>query len=324
MSGIPFENALKQSRAFGAIKADVKNGMGHAYLAVCADDDLLDSFFTLVAAACNCATGDACMTCAGCRKVLHGNDPDIYHVNLERKTIKVEDVKELLDGVYIRGLSGRKLYFVHRADLMNPASQNKLLKTLEEPPANVTLFLGVPNEQGLLETVRSRVRSIYIDSFDEQTIFDELVAMGKDEDRSAIAAACCDGMPGKALLIADSAEYAAHYQNAISLLSNLDKSGDVLKMSGAICAQKNVEEFLNVLSIIIRDMMVVKHGEDLAASLRLSGDIALLSQKFSERALAECLYLVNGARKKMKLNVNLTATADALLFGMLEARHKWQ
>ena len=39
--------------------ADIKKGLGHAYRIVCADDDLTDSFLTLVAASVFCANKNA-------------------------------------------------------------------------------------------------------------------------------------------------------------------------------------------------------------------------------------------------------------------------
>lgn len=324
MSELLFEKSLRASRAYELMLADIKKGLGHAYRIISADDDLADSFFTLVAAAVFCSEGDACLDCAECRKVLHRSHADVLHFNLERADIKKDVVADMVESVSVRGLSGKKLYIVHRADLMNATAQNKLLKTLEEPPEGVTFFLGVANDLSLLETVRSRSRAVYLDSVDEGAIYEELVALGKDERTAAVAAACSDGMPGKALLIADSPEYVGYYDSATALLSRLNKSSDVVELSPAVQAVKNTGEFLNVLSIIVRDMLVFKHDPALATSSKLSADIGALSQKYSDRALAEILSAINLVRKKLDLNVNLQASIDSLLFKMLEVKHKWQ
>ncbi len=324
MSELLFENILKSSRAYELMLADIKKGLGHAYRIVCADDDLTDSFLTLVAASVFCANKNACLSCAECRKVLHMSHADVIHVNKERAEIKKETISDLVSSVEMRGLSGQKLYLVHRADLMNLAAQNKLLKTLEEPPEGVTFLLGVANDLSLLETVRSRSRAVYLDGFDEKAIYDELVSMGKEEHSAAVAAACSNGMPGKALLIADSSEYVGYYDAATSLLTRLNKSSDIIELSPAVQAVKDMDEFLDVLSIIIRDMLVYKHDPALSTAGLLGGDIPALSAKYSDRALAEILSAINLVRKKLSLNVNLQATIDSLLFKMLEVKHKWQ
>lgn len=324
MSELPFEKSLRASRAYEIMLADIKKCIGHAYRLISADDDLADSFALLVAATLFCPTHDACLSCAECRKVLHMNHADVVHVNSERADIKTDSAKELLSSVAERGFSGKKLYVIHRADLMNVATQNKLLKTLEEPPEGVVFLLCVANDMSLLETVRSRSRALYLDSFDERTIYEELLALGKDEHSAAVAAACSDGMPGKALLIADSSEYAGYYDAAIALLSRLGKSADILELSPAVQAVKNVDEFLNVLSIIIGDMLTLKRDPSSPKAVQPGGDISALCEGYSERALAQILFAINGVRKKRSLNVNLQASIDSLLFTMLEVKHKWQ
>lgn len=104
----------------------------------------------------------------------------------------------MLDTIAVKPLSDRKVYFVHRADLMNAQAQNKILKTLEEPPKDVTIFLGVANEASMLATIKSRTRNVYIDLFDEETIYNSMLALGLDDQMSAIAAACSEGQLGKA------------------------------------------------------------------------------------------------------------------------------
>ena len=324
MSELFFENALRGSRAYALMRSDIERGLSHAYMVISADDELTDSFFTLCGMTLFCQNGDACGECAECRKVLHSSHADIIHVNVERSDIKRDDVMELVGSVAVRALGKRKIYFIHRADLMNAVSQNKLLKTLEEPPENVTLFLGVANERAMLATVRSRTRAIYLDSFDESVIYDELIRLGKDEKAAAVASACSDGMPGRALLIADSPEYVSYYNGAVALLEGLNRSSDVADMSARVCAVKDIDEFLNVLSIIIRDMIIFKHSPEKTMSGQLGGGLEALSAKYGERALAAILFEINNVRKKLKLNVNLQASIDSLLFSMLEVKHKWQ
>lgn len=54
MSDITFEKALRSSRAYGLIRNDFSSGLGHAYMVVSPDDEIVDEFFTLVAASVYC------------------------------------------------------------------------------------------------------------------------------------------------------------------------------------------------------------------------------------------------------------------------------
>lgn len=323
MSGLVFEKALRGSRAYSLLQNDLKSGLSHAYIIASGDDDVVDEFFMLAAMAIYCENAhSACCDCAECRRVLHATHADIFHINEKRDKIKVDDVTDMLSTVFIKSLSGRKLYFIHRADLMNVQAQNKLLKTFEEPPADVTVFLGVANESAMLDTIKSRARAIHIDLFDKDTVYDAMRALGCDENMSAVAAACSEGMLGKARKIATSPEYSSLYDEALSLMDGLDRSTDVARFDGKIANSDNVGAFLDVLSIIIRDMMIVQDQPDMVLSKHVSQKIAALANKYSQKALAKILYLINDTRRQLSLNVSALSAIDNLLFSALEVRHK--
>lgn len=323
MSGLVFEKALKASRAYSLIQNDIKSGLSHAYIISSDDDDVVDEFFTLAACAIHCENSNsACLECPECRKILHGNHSDVFHINVKREKIKVEDVNNMLSSVYIKALSGRKLYFIHRADLMNAQAQNKLLKTFEEPPANVTVFLGVANESAMLDTVKSRARTIHIDVFDKETVYSAMLALGCDGELSAVAAACSEGMLGKARKIATSPEYAELYRSALNLMRGLNRSSDVLKYDGSVANESNIGAFLDVLSIIIRDMLVIQSRPEMLLSKHVTGEIAALAEGYSPLALAKILAIINDTRRQLSLNVGALSAIDNLLFSILEVRHK--
>ncbi|UKI52131.1 MAG: hypothetical protein L6V79_01025 [Clostridium sp.] len=130
---IEFQDALKKSRAYNLIKHDIDTGnLSHAYMVISPDVFAVQNLFRLIACAVYCK--DACTTCPVCKKVLNGNHADVKFINEDGKKIKVEDVAALIEDTETKPFeSDNKLYFVNSADKMNPAAQNKLLKTLEEP-----------------------------------------------------------------------------------------------------------------------------------------------------------------------------------------------
>jgi DNA polymerase-3 subunit delta' len=65
--------------------------------------------------------------------------------------------RALIEPVYrAASLRHGKVFIVDEAELLNPAGQNLLLKTLEEPPGHNTIILVTASEDRLLPTVRSR------------------------------------------------------------------------------------------------------------------------------------------------------------------------
>lgn len=319
MSLVTFEDVLKASRAYNLIRNDFSLGLGHAYMVVSSDDEIVDEFFTLIAATVFCQTKSACGNCAACKTVSHNNHPDVYHFNRGGTAVKVSDVKELSSSADLKSVSGNKLYFIHRADLMNVAAQNKLLKTLEEPPQGVSIFLGVANESAMLGTIKSRCRRVYMDVFDDKTVKNALLELGCDQKIASVAAACAEGQLGRAQIIARSADYAAIYSSAVDLLARLRKSTDVLALSKTDALLNRTDEFLDVLSIILDGIIDVKEGRETGVA-----DAVELSSLFSARAAAECVGVINNERKKLALNVNKQAVIDNLLFSFLEVKYKWQ
>lgn len=318
-----FESTLRASRAFGIVSKNIERGAGHAYMLVSPDDEAVKEFFTLAAAAVFCPD-HGCLNCTECHKILTDNHPDVINVNAERAKIKVQEIKDMISDVSVKSLSGTKAYFVYRADLMSPDAQNKLLKTLEEPPAGVTIFLGVANEAGLLDTVKSRCRRIYLDIFDRGTVRDALIKLGCGEETASVAAACSDGQLGKARRMALSAEYAGYYSDALALLETLRRSADVLSAEAVPSLAKDPAEFLKILTVAVRDVMTAKTGGKLYFGENVCARLRALAERYSLRALALAVQSINNTQKKLYYGVGSAAAADRLLFDILEVRHTWQ
>lgn len=305
------------------LQSDFRLEVGHAYMLVSPDDEIVKEFFTLLASTIFCETKSACMHCNECGKVVHDNHPDVVVINRNAENIKVEVVRDMTKDASIRSLSGTKIYYIHRADLMSAASQNKLLKTLEEPPKGVTIFLGVSNESAMLDTIKSRCRSVYLDVFDNETVRQAMLDLGCSEDVASLAADCSEGQLGKAYKIAKSPSHAELYSSAITLLKGLSRSTDVVALDHSPALIKHTEEFLDVLSIILRDMLAVKGGNQIL-SRHVGMQIRSIADGFSSKALSEIILIITEARRKLSLNVSVQAVTDSLLFSILEAKYKWQ
>ena len=323
MSQPVFADTLKHSRAYKLLQGDFHHELGHAYMLVSADDEVLKEFFTLIASTVFCTNKTACMDCNECARVVHDNHPDVVVINGKGEAIKVDAIREMTEDAGIRSFSGTKLYYIHRADLMNVNAQNKLLKTLEEPPKGVTIFLGVSNESAMLDTIKSRTRQVALDIFDNETVKNAMLALGCTDEIATLAADCSEGLLGKAHKIALSPDYANLYSSALTLLKELNRSTDIVALDRIPELNKKTDEFLNILSIVLRDMLAAKSNNPVL-SRHVGLEIRNIAEGFSAKAIAESILIINEARRKLSLNVNLQATIDSLLFSILEAKYKWQ
>ncbi|MFW6336482.1 MAG: ATP-binding protein [Phycisphaeraceae bacterium] len=118
----------------------------------------------------------------------------------------VDVVREhLVEPVYRRPQVGRgKVFVVEEAELLNPASQNALLKTLEEPPPETTLILITTREERLLPTIRSRCQRQAFVPLPDDAVADYLDQHGELEGRLRDwAIAFSAGSLGRAKLVLD-------------------------------------------------------------------------------------------------------------------------
>ena len=101
--------------------------------------------------------------------------------------------------------SRRKIYSIRDAEKMTREAQNALLKTLEEPPAYVVMFLLTSNVQMLLPTIQSRCIILNINPVSDDIIKTYLMSEMQIPDYKAdICVAFARGHIGQAKLLAKS------------------------------------------------------------------------------------------------------------------------
>ena len=166
---------LGQDAAIGILSRAVADGrVAHAYLFAGPAHTGKTLTALQFAQALNC-TGEAppCGRCRACERIASGNHPDVEVVSLgglcdekdhdhkDARNIAVCQVRRLETVVSRAAYEGRyRVQIIEPADAMNEVAQNALLKTLEEPPDHVVIILVTDHEDGLLETIRSRVRRV--------------------------------------------------------------------------------------------------------------------------------------------------------------------
>lgn len=100
-----------------------------------------------------------CGKCRSCHLADTMTHPDIEAIRPEdkKKSVTVDQIREFRTTAYHSAHTAkRRAFIIESADTMNPASQNSLLKVLEEPPSDVIFILVAVNSEALLDTVISR------------------------------------------------------------------------------------------------------------------------------------------------------------------------
>lgn len=152
---------------------------------------------------CERQRGEMCGECTSCRKVLAGIHSDVTTVD-GRETpelFKVDALRELCAGAHRSPNEGRaKVYIIAEAQLLPPAGQNVLLKSIEEPPEDTFFILICDNKFRLLPTILSRVVTVPLRPLTVEECRELLCrrVKGRTEEEYREAALLGCGSPGEA------------------------------------------------------------------------------------------------------------------------------
>ncbi|MEO0063643.1 MAG: hypothetical protein RLZZ377_67 [Chloroflexota bacterium] len=103
--------------------------------------------------------GGPCGACRSCRLIASGSHTDLVVISPTGASdeIGIEPIRALAAGLALFSVEGgRRIALIERADRMNEAAQNALLKTLEEPPSRTHVILAAAEDSRLMPTIRSR------------------------------------------------------------------------------------------------------------------------------------------------------------------------
>jgi DNA polymerase-3 subunit delta' len=78
---------------------------------------------------------------------------------------------------------GYKVMVIWMAEMIGDGVANKLLKIVEEPPANTLFFFVANSSENILNTILSRVQVIQVPKIDEASISAGLKHLGVDDHK---------------------------------------------------------------------------------------------------------------------------------------------
>lgn len=312
---------LEDTGAYKTVKSDRAAGrLSHAYLILSADKENLGEYLKLFAKLILAA--DDIRTE---RLIAEGIHPDVLTFPRKGDAVLKEDVSALIEESFLKPVeSDKKLFIINRGESMNASSQNKLLKTLEEPPSGVHILIGATSEYPLLTTVKSRVKKLVIPPFSDETLISALAEDCPDTERLKEAVSCGDGTVGKALALYGDEHLSETLELAVDTYNNMLSSRNVLEYSNKITGKTDVKEFLSVLELINRDNLLYLSGaEDAVFNKKLLSRVKG-AQGFTLGATVYAAEKIAEAEKRLAANGNPQAVLERLLFAILEGKHKWR
>ena len=151
-----------------------------------------------------------CDCCSACVQIATGVHPDFTYVSrpVGRTEVLIDQVRELIARLGIRpSRSPVRMAIIDDAESLNIPAQNALLKTLEEPPGHAIIIMVSASERALLDTVRSRTRTVRFPALQVADLEAILAAHGIDDKaRASALALLARGSAANAIALADGDE----------------------------------------------------------------------------------------------------------------------
>lgn len=153
-----FSQLLGQERVKQFLLTACKTGcVSHAYLFLGKKGSGKLDAARALAQALVCPKG-GCGVCDECGRVRRGSHPDVQVLDPDSTTgYLIEQIRDLIAETQRSPIRAqRKVYIIKEAELLGTMGANALLKTLEEPPADVHFILLASSRYAMLPTVLSR------------------------------------------------------------------------------------------------------------------------------------------------------------------------
>jgi DNA polymerase III subunit delta' len=196
-----WDGVIGQEQAVARLRRAVERP-SHAYLLAGPRGSGVLEAARCFAAALVCPDG-GCGSCNACRRARSARHPDVIEVEPAGTFVVVDQVEEMMKEAFTSPFEAeRKIIIVTEADRMNEPAANKLLKTLEEPPARTHFLLLSEAPDELLPTVRSRCQRIDFLALSDADVTAALVASGVEPAAAAAAARLASGRLDRARALA--------------------------------------------------------------------------------------------------------------------------
>ena len=270
-----------------------------------------------------------CGVCRACRQMEQLEHPDLIvlqkgvpiapDIRKSMSVIPIGDIREMIRLTSMHALEGeRQVVLIRHAEDMNEASENALLKTLEEPPEGVFFLLTAVRTGDLLPTIISRCRPVKLHHWGREQVEAALRQHGIDEDRARNAAGAAEGSIGEAMRLAGDDSYWQFREEVIRDFMQCPSRSDIFRIS---TRWKDRKEESDAAFSVIENIL----GQMMRASLGGSGhgEYPKNWAEFAAHATPEQYSrLFDGlmlARKRTQYAVNFQAVTEQLILLLMEA-----
>lgn len=293
-----FSEVCGQEHITNVLSHEVANGRtNHAYLFCGSRGTGKTTCAKILAKAVNCEHpigGNPCNECDACRSIDEGRATDVLEMDAASNN-GVDYIRDIRDEVvYTPSAVRYRVYIIDEVHMLSASAFNALLKTLEEPPAQVIFILATTELQKIPATILSRCQRFDFRRIASPVIADRLAHIAEEEgislEREAalqIAKLSSGGMrdsisllelcaaSGAAVNVARVNEVSGGAgRETLARTAGAVVSGDIEALFGIVAeasaASKDMSVFFGELLSFYRDMLVTRCAKNAAEYLDLT------------------------------------------------------
>ncbi len=249
-----------------------------------------------------------------------------WRIEKSKSTIGVNSIRTLNEEINKKPYEGNnKVIIIYDGDKMTIQAQNAFLKTIEDPPKNVTILLLCENLQVILDTIKSRcqihkLKNLNVDEMEE---FLKINYEDLPLEEIRVIVAFSNGIPGKAekFICDNNFKDIRNITMEILLLLNKVETWELIKYESKLSGQKeNFEEIITAFLSYIRDTIIYKEIEDENLIINIDKLLSIkeLANIFSFNKLNGIINIINDTRDNLDRNVNPGLAFEVMLFKMQE------
>lgn len=180
-----FASVVGQEAIVTTLKNSLRfNRLAQAYLFCGCRGTGKTTLARVFAKALNCAYPFAdfepCNTCSSCLDIIAGRSLDVLEID-GASNRGIDDIRQINETIGYAPASGKyKIYIIDEVHMLTKEAFNALLKTLEEPPANVKFFFATTEPHKVLPTIISRCQRFDLNRIPSEELKKKLAWIAQD------------------------------------------------------------------------------------------------------------------------------------------------